>query len=231
MRDQSSNNAPSLRASPWWKRALILLLLCAVLALAGSSDVLHSTLLRGLAVSAEVISERPVLGMLLFVLLAAFSAMLAFFSSAALVPLALYTWGKLACALLLWIGWALGGTLAYAIGRTLGRPVVKSLLPAATLAHYEDRISRHTPLTVVWLFQLALPSEVPGYLLGLVRYPFSRYLVALLLAELPWAAGTVYLGQTFLERQIPVFLGLGIAGALAMALLLRLLHHRLRLER
>lgn len=231
MREQSSNHAPAPRASSVWKRALILLLLCAVLALAASSDLLYSTLLRVLAAAAEVISEHPRLGMVLFVLLAAASAMLAFFSSAVLVPVALYTWGKLACMLLLWIGWALGGILAYVIGHTLGRSVIKSLLSAATLSHYEDRISRQTPLIVVWLFQLALPSEVPGYLLGLVRYPFSRYLVALVLAELPWAVGTVYLGESFLDRQILVFLGLGIAGALVMALLLRLLHHRLRLAK
>lgn len=231
MRYRPSDNAPSRRIPPVWKRALILLLLCAVLALAASSDLLYSTLLRGFAAASEVITEHPRLGAVLFVLLAAASAMLAFFSSAVLVPVALYTWGKLACALLLWIGWTLGGAVAYAIGHTLGRSVVKSLLPTATLSRYEDRISRHTPFAVVWLFQLALPSEVPGYLMGLVRYPFSRYLIALMLAELPWAVGTVYLGESFLDRHLLVFLGLGIAGALLMALLLRLLHHRLRLAR
>jgi len=117
--------------------------------------------------------------------------------------------------------------VAYALGYTLGRPAAKAFLPAATLSRYEDRISRRAPFAVVWLFQLALPSEVPGYLMGLMRYPFPRYLLALLLAELPWAVGTVYLGESFLDRQLVVFLGLGIAGALLMALLLRLLHDRL----
>lgn len=226
---RSLDNAPSRRPPQVWKRALVLLLLCALLALAASSDLLYSTLLRGLAAAAGLITEHPVLGAGLFVLLAAASALLAFFSSAVLVPVALYTWGKLACALLLWIGWTLGGAVTYAIGQTLGRSVVKSLLPAATLNRYEDRISRNTPFVLVWLFQLALPSEVPGYLLGLVRYPFPKYLIALMLAELPWAVGTVYLGESFLDRQLLVFLGLGIAGALLMALLLRLLHRRLRL--
>lgn len=231
MRDSSSDNAASRRAPRDWKRALILLLLCAVLALIASSDLLYSMLLRGFAAASEVITEHPRLGAVLFVLLAATSAMLAFFSSAVLVPVALYTWGKLSCALLLWTGWTLGGSVAYALGRTLGRSVVQSLLPAATLSRYEDRISQHTPFAVIWLFQLALPSEVPGYLMGLARYSFPKYLAALMLAELPWAVGTVYLGESFLDRHLLVFLGLGIAGTLLMILLLRLLHHRLRLAR
>lgn len=221
-------NTPSRRVPSVWQRALILLLLCAVLALAASSDLLYSTLMRVLAAAAQLIAEHPVPGAGLFVVLAAASAMLAFFSSAVLVPVALYTWGKLACMLLLWVGWTLGGIAAYGIGHTPGRSVVKRVLPSATLSRYEDRVSQRTPFVLVWLFQLALPSEVPGYLLGLARYPFGRYLAALLLAELPWAVGTVYLGASFLDRHLLVFLGLGIAGALAMALLLRLLHRRLR---
>lgn len=227
---QRTQSHPSrrLRASTGtWKRALVLLLLCVVLALIASSDSLHATLLRAFAVAADLIREHPLPGMALFVLLAAASALLAFFSSAVLVPVALSTWGKLVCALLLWVGWALGGIVSYGIGRTLGRSVVQALLPAATFSRYENRVSQRTPFVLVLLFQLALPSELPGYLLGLARYPLGRYLAALLLAELPWAVGTVYLGASFLDQKLPLFLSLGIAGALAMALLVRLLHKHL----
>ena len=56
-------------------------------------------------------------------LLATASAMLAFLSSAIIVPIGVYAWGSVNCFLLLWIGWLLGGVLTYAIGYTLGRPV------------------------------------------------------------------------------------------------------------
>jgi uncharacterized membrane protein YdjX (TVP38/TMEM64 family) len=62
----------------------------------------------------------------------------------------------------------------------------------------------------VLLFQLALPSEIPGYVLGLVKYNFARYCLSLGLAELPYALLTVYLGASFLERRGGVVLGIGL---------------------
>lgn len=211
-----------------WRRGLILLLFCAALALVASSEALHSALLHVLASSARIMAGRPLLGAGLFVLLSAASAMLAFVSSAVLVPVVLDAWGKALCMFLLWVGWILGGVAAYGIGRFLGRPVVKSLLPAALLSRYEDRISKRTPFGVVLLFQLALPSEAPGYLLGLVRYRFVKYVASLALAELPYAVGTVYLGASFLDRDRLVLMILGAAGALLMVLALHTLHGRLR---
>ena len=206
----------------------MLLLACILLALAGTSDDLHQALLKVLDAASKVIAERPVLGAVLFVVLSALSAMLAFVSSAVLVPVALYAWGETVCAVLLWLGWILGGATAYALGRWLGRPAVRWLLPTETLDRYEDRLSTETPIGLIVLLQLALPSEVPGYLLGLVRYPFWRYLLALALAELPYAVGTVYLGESFLERRLILVLALGAAGALFMFLAVRTLQKRLQ---
>lgn len=229
MRNESTTPDPAHRPLVRW-RALILLVLCGVLALVASSDGLHSLLLRAVAAAGTLMAEHPLPGAGLFILLAAVSAMLAFFSSAVLVPVAIYTWGKALCMLALWVGWTLGGMTAYGLGRWLGRPIVKSLLSSATLSRYEDRVSRNTPFGLVLLFQLALPSEVPGYLLGLARYPFGKYLLALMLSELPYAVGTVYLGASFLDRQLLLLVGMGAAGALLMALAFRTLHRRLQAE-
>ena len=194
----------------------MLALVCAALALAASSDTLHRTLLRLLGSIAPIMDAHPVLGLSLFILLSAVSAMLAFFSTAVFVPIATQTWGEPVSILLLWTGWLLGGMCSYAVGRFLGRPVVQSLTSGKTLARFEHRISNHAPFTLVLLFQLALPSELPGYLLGLVRYRFVKYLLALSIGELPYAVGTVYLGVSFVERRSFALLGLGIAGALAI---------------
>lgn len=226
----SEPQAPAhpVRVSVALQRGIVLLLLCAVLVLVVSSDALHGALLRLLSAGGEVIGERPVLGAAVFVVLSAVSAMLAFFSSAVLVPVALSTWGKPLTLLLLWLGWALGGAAAYAVGRFLGRPAVTRLLSPATVARYEDRISRRTPFGLVLLFQLALPSEVPGYVLGLVRYSFWRYLASLMLAELPYAVGTLYLGASFLDRRPAMLVALGVAGALLMGCAIYALRKRLR---
>ena len=211
-----------------WRRGAVLVLACVILALVGTSDDLHEALVGVLDASSKLIAEHPVLGAALFVVLSALSAMLAFVSSAVLVPVALYTWGETVCAVLLWLGWILGGATAYTLGRWLGRPVVRWLLPTETLDRYEDRLSTQTPFGLIVLLQLALPSEVPGYLLGLVRYPFWRYLLALALAELPYAIGTVYLGASFLDRQLALLLALGAAGAVFMFLAVRTLQRRLQ---
>ncbi|MGZ3459812.1 MAG: TVP38/TMEM64 family protein [Archangium sp.] len=206
---------------------LLLLLLLGGLVLLASSDAFQSSLSRLLAWAGPVIEAHPFWGATLFVFLSALSAMLAFFTSVVLVPVAIHTWGEVACVLLLWSGWILGGACSYVIARFWGRPVVRRLVSSDLLDRYEERISRHTSFGLVLLFQLAVPSEIPGYVLGLARYGLRRYLLVLALAELPYAVGTVYLGSSLLERRLFVLLALGALGILFSTWALRTLRRRL----
>jgi uncharacterized membrane protein YdjX (TVP38/TMEM64 family) len=207
------------------RRALLLVSLIAVLVLIASSDSLHAWVTSFLPWAETIIRGRPILGASLFILLAALSAMLAFMSSAVFVPVGLYVWGKTTTMVLLWAGWVAGGVCAYAISRYLGRPVVKALVSWPALERYERRISRKAPFGLVLLFQLALPSEVPGYVLGLVRYHFWKYIAALALAELPYAVATIYLGSGFIERR--TYLLISVGGVVALfGLALYTLHKR-----
>jgi uncharacterized membrane protein YdjX (TVP38/TMEM64 family) len=193
-----------------WRRAVFLALLCiALAALARSADV-HRALLEVLEASREVIVARPVSGALLFVLLAAVSAMFAFVSIAVIIPLAVYVWGNPLSLLLLWTGWILGGATAYAVARYLGRPVVRWLTDR-TLGRIERYLGPTTPFRFVLLFQLGLPSEIPGYVLGLAKYPFAKFMLALAFAELPYTVATVYLGAGFVSARSGIVLGIGFA--------------------
>jgi uncharacterized membrane protein YdjX (TVP38/TMEM64 family) len=58
---------------------------------------------------------------------------------------------------------------------------------------------------------------VPGYVLGLVRYSFPRYIAVVAAGELPYAIGTVILGESFIERRVLPFVVLGVGGALFSA--------------
>lgn len=194
-----------------WRRAAILALLCVALAALAASATLHAALLEVLVASKDVIVGHPVQGALLFVLLAAVSAMFAFVSIAIIVPVAVFAWGAPLSMLLLWLGWILGGTTAYGIARFLGRPVVRWLTAATTLRRVERRLHADTPFSLILLFQLGLPSEIPGYVLGLARYPFGKYLLALALAELPYTIATVYLGAGFVGAQSGVVLAVGLS--------------------
>lgn len=208
------------------RRALAVLLVAAGLALVASSDAIHAWLIGFLPTAETIIRRRPMLGATIFVLFSALAAMLAFVSSAVIVPVGVYVWGKTTSMLLLWAGWILGGVCAYSISRYLGRPVVKALRAGPALARYENRISHRTPFGLVLLFQLAVPSEVPGYLFGLVRYTFWKYLAALALAELPYAVATIYLGASFIERRTYVLVGVGVAVAAFSGWALYTLHRR-----
>jgi uncharacterized membrane protein YdjX (TVP38/TMEM64 family) len=191
-----------------------------------TSDAAYDLLMRLLAVTERVIAANPLAGAALFTLFAALSGMLAFFSSAVIVPVAVNAWGPTRSAALLWIGWVLGGACAYAIGRVLGRPMVNRLA-RDKLARYEQKIGREAPFGLVVLFQLALPSEVPGYILGLVRYSFLRYIIVVALGELPYAIGTVILGDSFLNRRVLPFIGLAALAALFSTWAYSRLHRRL----
>jgi uncharacterized membrane protein YdjX (TVP38/TMEM64 family) len=166
-----------------------------------------------LEASKDVIARHPAPGALLFVLMAAISAMLAFVSIAVLVPVAVYAWGEPVSMLLVWIGWILGGGTAYGIARYFGRPVVHWLTGEALLNRVERRIHPQTPFGMILLLQLGLPSEIPGYVLGLARYPLSRYLLALAIAEVPYTIATVYLGAGIVEAKSGLVLAVGLGVA------------------
>lgn len=191
-----------------------------------ASDLLRDQTEMLIVRTEALIAEAPFLGMLLFLLLTMLSAMLAFFSSALLAPVAVYAWGKAGCLALLWLGWMLGGMASFCIGRFFGRAVVVRLIGEDKIAGWENHLSRHARFGHVLLFQAALPSEVPGYVLGMLRYPFPLYLAALTLTELPYAMAVVYLGESFLEGKAMVFLLAGVAALVLGPLLLRMLKRK-----
>jgi uncharacterized membrane protein YdjX (TVP38/TMEM64 family) len=197
------------------RRVAAVTLLLVLVALLISSQGIHNVLVRVLAQADRAAAEHPIWAMTLVVAFSALAAMLAFVSSWIVVPFAVFTWGTIGAFALLLTGWLLGGAGTYAIGRFMGRPAVRWLVSAPVLARYEDRISHHTPFGVVLVAQFALPSEIPGYLLGIVRYPFTRYLAALGIVELTYGVATIYLGIGVVERRAaPV-----IAAAAALMLI------------
>ena len=186
-------------------------MLCLALAAFAASGSLHAAFLDVLAASKDVIVESPVLGALLFLLLAAISAMLAFVSIAILVPVAVYVWGEPFSMLLLWVGWIMGGAAAYGIARLLGRRFVQWLTADSALNRLEHRLRPDTPFSLILIFQLGLPSEIPGYVLGLVRYPFGRYLLALAIVEVPYTIATIYLGAGLVDARGGLVLAIGLS--------------------
>lgn len=216
------------RLASHWRQAVFVLLGLVLLTLLLSMDSTNAALHRMLAAAEPVIRANPVAGAMLFVVLSAMSAMLAFFSSALLVPVATYTWGVPVTMGLLWLGWLLGGVCAYWAGRVFRRPLVHSRRAERLVGFYADKVPPEAHFPVVLLLQFALPSEVPGYLCGLLGVRFPVYLAALAIAELPYAVGTVLAGEGVIRREGWWLAALGLL-ALAFSLYAAwLLRRRLR---
>lgn len=216
------------RIRPLITRSILLLALVAGLIAVARSATLHAQLLAVLDAAKGVIAAHPVGGPAAFVGLSALSAMLGFVSSAVLVPAAVYAWGGPITAAMLWVGWTVGGLTAYGLAALFGRPVLQWIVSAETLSRYEHLLEQRPAFSSVLLFQLALPSEIPGYLLGLARYPLGRYLGALMLAELPYAVGTVLLGVGFVARDTATLLAVCLVAAVGLFVVTRLLRNRQR---
>lgn len=204
-------------------RAIAFLLVVAGLIALVQSDALHEALLGVLEATRGIIAEHPVAGPTAFLALSALSAIIGFFSSVVLVPAAVYAWGAVPTMAMLWVGWMLGGLIAHSLALHLGRPALRWLVPARALGRYERLLERRPRFSSVLLLQLALPSEIPGYLMGLIRYPALRYLSALAIAELPYAVGTVLLGVGFVQRDVTTIVVVTVLGVAMLVLLARLL--------
>lgn len=190
--------------------------------LIAASQTLHEKADQIIIWSEGLISMEPVLGMAVFVILAMLSAMVAFFSSAIIVPIAVFAWGKTTCLVLLWLGWLLGGIASFCIGRFLGRRVAAMLIGEEKIAGWQSQVGERARFTHILLFQAVVPSEIPGYVLGILRYRFSFYLAALAITELPYVIGVVYLGDSFLKGEGTLIIVLGVATVLLGAMWLRL---------
>lgn len=199
----------------------MLLALVVLATIIAASDPLHRAAQSVIERAEPVIQRHALTGALVYVLLSALSAMVVFFSAAVVTPVAVDAFGPLTALLLLWLGWILGGLSAYAIGRFLGRRVVSWFVDPKKLHQYEQRAQRLVLFRHVLLFQLAVPSEVPGYVLGLAGCRFRTFAAAMSLGELPFAIGAVYLGESFLERNYALLLAIGIGGVVFSWLMLR----------
>ncbi len=172
------------------------------------------------------VTVKPVLSIFIFLFLTVFSMMFLFFSSILLVPVAVSVWGSLTTTVLLLAGWLLGAIFSYILGRYVGYPILKYFISSRKLDYYHNLFSENSSFLLVFLLRFTLPSEIPGYILGLLRFNFQKYLLITMLAEIPYAFVMVYAIGAILNQD-PVVLGfIAFIWLAAVALLARLLYKK-----
>lgn len=171
--------------------------------------------------------RNPAAAVVVFVGLSALSAMFSPLSSVPLVPFAVAVWGNAFTFWTLLAGWMIGGMATYAIGRYATYPILKNFKFYKNFDHYQAQFSATTKFELVLLFRLALPAEIPGYVLGSLRYSFWKYLVATFISELVIVVPVVFGGKALLDQNEPLFIGLVIAGIITFSIFLTLLSRAL----
>ena len=206
---------------PVRRHALLFAVIFAVVALLWLSASLQAAFVDALEFTKEFAERHPISSRLVFVALAGFSAILMFFSSVALVPVAVHAWGEAETFALLMLGWFLGGHLAYAIGLFLGRRVTEYFVSERELDRLGNVLSAQMSVFEVALIKTALPAEAPSIVLGVLRYPYLKLVPVLLMSELPFALWSVYLGLALVEDRRLLFVLVLLGGFAALALLAR----------
>lgn len=171
--------------------------------------------------------SHQILGIFIFIGLAAVSALLSPFSSVPLVPIAIIMWGGVLATVFLMSGWIIGHLSSYFIGYYAGHPIAKKFIPFDRINDYSKKLSKKSEFLLILFFRLSMPAEVPGYVLGIVRYGFWKYLLATLIAEFPFAVLTVYGGDAFIKRDLSVIVGVVVIGVSMILLMLYFFRKRI----
>lgn len=172
--------------------------------------------------------QNQILAIIIFIVLAALSAMLAPFSSIPFVSAGIIIWGNFMTISFLLIGWMIGAVAAYSIGYFAGYPLVNQLYSLEKIKYYKERISGKTEFLMILLFRLAMPAEIPGYALGIIRYHFGKYFLATFIAELPFAIIAGYASDALVTEKPTVFIILVAFAFSAIGLTFYLFNRKLK---
>ncbi len=149
-------------------------------------------------------------GMLIYVLLATSSTVLAPVNTLPLIPVATALWGGLISALLSITAWTLGAIIAFIIARRLGKPFIEKRFDLNQIARYEKLLGDEYVFWNIVALRIMIPVDILSYAIGLfTSVKLSTYSLATLIGVSPFAFLLAY-SATF-----PLILQIGV-GALVL---------------
>jgi len=151
------------------------------------------------------------LAMLIFFILSMLSAMFMPLSNVPLVPFASMIWGNTATFILLLTGWLIGDIASYTIGWFAGYPLVEKFMIFKNIQKYRRHLNPESEFSIVLLVRMVMPAEITGYLLGILKYHFGKYMVVTFLSELLVAVITVFISEAILQKKILLSIALMVA--------------------
>jgi uncharacterized membrane protein YdjX (TVP38/TMEM64 family) len=147
-------------------------------------------------------------GIFIFIVVSFFSSILSPLSSLPLIPSAVIVWEKFFTLIFLMIGWFFGAWVGYFIGKYASEKFLSRYWNFKEIDRYKEKISPGAQFGLVLFFRFAIPSEITGITLGIIRYHLGKYLIAVFLTELPFAFASVYLSGALVQGNLRIFAGL-----------------------
>jgi uncharacterized membrane protein YdjX (TVP38/TMEM64 family) len=156
----------------------------------------------------DLIGAKSVIGIVIYVLLAITTTVVAPLSSIPLMPIASNVWGALITAIASIIGWWIGSLIAFYISRTYGKALVEKLVAKEKLLEFEKRVPVKNIFWSIVLLRMALPVDVLSYVLGLFsNISWYTYAFASLLGIIPFAFVFAYVGVLpFLYQMVAILI-------------------------
>lgn len=105
-----------------------------------------------------------------------------------------------------YIGIAIGATICFYIARLLGRPAVSWLVGKQNLRRTDAFFLGKGLWPAFWMIVLVrglsvIPFDPVSYGIGLLDYPYSYFIIASMLGEIPKVLGFAIVGDTFAEHE------------------------------
>lgn len=181
------------------RKLIIFLIIISFAALFWSSAGLQKTLLDSTVFTSQYLEKYYLTGIFVFLMISTLSAVISPFSSVPLIPVVIVVWGDILTIFILLFGWLLGGIISYFLGSFTGYSLAEKIFSQEKAEQYKQQLSSRANLLTVFLFRLAAPTEIAGYVLGSIKYNFLKYFIVTTVVEIIFSILVVYSGEALME--------------------------------
>ena len=181
------------------RKLIIFLIIISLAVLFWSSAGLQKTLLDSTVFTSQYLEKYYLTGIFVFLMISTLSAVISPFSSVPLIPVVIVVWGDMLTVFILLFGWLLGGIISYFLGSFTGYSLVEKIFSQEKAEQYKQQLSSRANLLTVFLFRLAAPTEIAGYVLGSIKYNFFKYFIVTTIVEIIFSILVVYSGEALME--------------------------------
>ena len=152
-------------------------------------------------------------GMLIYVLLATSSTVLAPINTLPLIPIATTLWGGFISALLSITAWTLGAIIAFILARKFGKPFIEKHYSLEKISRYEKILGNKYVFWNIVFLRIMIPVDILSYAIGLfTSVKLSIYSLATLIGVSPFAFLLAY------SANFPLLLQIGVGALVLLAI-------------